>query len=273
LAGAAISIRIRAVDSPLQAQEMLRALEGLRLGHPACVHAEVGSTNDEARRLAEAGAAEGTLVTAETQTAGRGRAGRRWLTPPGAGLAFSVVLRPRLAPSQAGGLTMLAGLAVCEAIESATGLAASLKWPNDVLVGGKKAGGILVENELEGDQLAYAIVGIGLNVSQAPPAEQVLFPATALASEAGRPVERLRLLRACLERIEARYAQLAQPEALHKAWAARLSWLGEPVMASTGAEEIAGVAEGVAPDGALIVRRADGTALRLLAGDVRLRHG
>jgi BirA family biotin operon repressor/biotin-[acetyl-CoA-carboxylase] ligase len=256
----------------MDAPEVLRALDGLGLGHPAYVYAQLGSTNDEARRLAEGGAPEGALVAAETQTAGRGRAGRRWLTPPGAGLAFSLVLRPDLPPIQAGTLTMLAGLAVCEAIEDALKLGARLKWPNDVLLNGKKAGGILVESRLAGERLAYAIVGIGLNVTWAPPADEVMYPATALAIEAGRAVDRLKLLRACLERLEARYAQAAELGALRDAWASRLVWMGEAVVASTAGGEVAGQAEGVAPDGALILRLPSGETLRLLAGDVRLRQ-
>lgn len=273
MAGLPFRFTIRPVVTDLHAPEVLHALAGLRLGHPVYLYRQVGSTNDEARRLAEGGAPEGLLVAAEAQTAGRGRAGRHWLTPPGAALAFSLVLRPAVAPSAAARLTMVAGLAICDAIEAVTPLQAVLKWPNDVLVNGKKAGGILVEAGLMGERLEYAIVGIGLNVSQAPPPEAVMFPATALASEAGRPVDRLRLLRACLDRMEGHYTRLADPDTLQRAWAGRLAWLGERVVATTPDGEVSGQAEAVDAEGALVIRLSTGAALRLLAGDVRLRQG
>ncbi|MCC6190029.1 MAG: biotin--[acetyl-CoA-carboxylase] ligase [Anaerolineales bacterium] len=257
----------------LHAPDVLHGLAGLRFGHPVYIYQQIGSTNTEAKRLAEAGAPEGLLVMAETQTAGRGRAGRHWLTPPGGALAFSLVLRPALPPAQAARLTMLAGLAVCEGIELASPLRVELKWPNDILVNGKKAGGILVESGLQGDRLDYAVVGIGLNVSQAPGADQVEFPATALADGAGQPIDRLRLLRACLNRLQAQYARLADGEALRADWTARLAWLGEKVVVTTADGALSGQAEGVDADGALLIRGETGEALRLVAGDVRLRQG
>jgi BirA family biotin operon repressor/biotin-[acetyl-CoA-carboxylase] ligase len=257
---------------PLRAPDLLYALAGMRFGHPLYTYARLGSTNDAARRLAEAGAPEGLLVVAETQIAGRGRAGRRWITPPGSALALSLVLRPPVPPAQAARLTMLAGVAVCEAIEATAGIAAALKWPNDVLVRGGKAGGILVETGLSGDRLDYAVVGIGLNVSAAPPPEAVDFPAAALSAAGAPAPDRARLVGAIAARLEAHYAGLAQAEALHAAWAARLAWLGEVVTAHTAQGVVAGQAERVDADGALVIRLAGGEARRIVAGDVRLRR-
>ncbi len=254
--------------------ERLRAaLAGLQFGQPLHYFSEIGSTNDEARRLAEAGAPEGALVVAEAQTAGKGRAGRRWLTPPGTALAFSLVLRPRLAAVEAARLTMLAGVAAAEAAEGVAARPVALKWPNDVLVGGAKAGGILVESGLTGERLDFAVIGIGLNVSATPPPEAVDFPATALQSPGARPIDRRRLLRDILARMEALYplATDADGEALRVLWAARLAWLGERVTARTAEGEVAGQAEGVAADGALLIRLPGGEVRRVLAGDVRLR--
>jgi BirA family biotin operon repressor/biotin-[acetyl-CoA-carboxylase] ligase len=253
--------------------ELLAALDGLRLGQPLHFFREIGSTNDEARRLAQAGAPEGTLVAADTQTAGKGRAGRRWLTPPGTGLAFSLVLRPALAPAHAVRLTMLAGVAAAEAVESVSMRPVALKWPNDVLVEGAKAGGILVESGLMGDRLNYAVVGIGLNVSAAPPPEVVDFPATALQTAGAPRVNRWHLLRAILTRMEAHYPLLtsSNAEAMAELWAARLAWLGESVAVRGLEGDVVGRAEGVAADGALIIRLPSGEARRVLAGDVRLR--
>ena len=256
------------------APALLHKLTGLRFGLPVHVYGRLGSTNDEARRLAQAGAPEGLLVIAEEQTAGRGRAGRRWLTPPGPALAFSLVLRPPAPAAEASRLSMLAGLALCEAIERVAGVPVQLKWPNDILIHGQKAGGILLETALDAgtQQLDYAVLGIGVNVAEAPPPEAVDFPATALDAEAGRPVDRLDLLRAILERLEAHYPRLeAGSGLLHTAWAARLAWLGESVVARTPDGETVGRAVGADEDGALLVVLDSGVRVRVTAGDVRLR--
>ncbi len=266
------------MSEPLHAQNVLHRLTGLRFGHPVYLYQAIGSTNDEARRLAQGRAPEGLLVVAETQTAGRGRAGRRWITPPGSALAFSLVLRPAVSAAQAVRLTMLAGLAVCEAIEQVADVPATLKWPNDILVAGQKTAGILVESigqPADSQQsLDFAVVGIGINVDAAPPAADVDFPATALSAQAGRPLDRLILLRAILQRMEARYPAVAAPDAaaLYHDWAARLVWLGERVVVRMPAGEITGQAEGADPDGALVVVLETGERIRVLAGDVRLRQ-
>src|SRR5262245_19367089 len=153
------------MSAALQPPAVQRALDGLRFGHPVHFFPTIGSTNDEAKRLAAAGEPEGLLVLTETQSAVRGRQGRQWLTPPGTALALSLVLRPALEARQAARVTMLAGVAVCEALGQAAGLQAALKWPNDVLLDGRKAGGILAETGLLGERLDYLVLGIGLNVS------------------------------------------------------------------------------------------------------------
>jgi BirA family biotin operon repressor/biotin-[acetyl-CoA-carboxylase] ligase len=251
----------------LHAQDLLHGLSGLRFGHPVYLFAQIGSTNDEAKQLAEGGAAEGLLVVAEEQTAGRGRAGRSWITPPGTALAFSLVLRPPLPAERAVRLVMLAGLAACEALELVAGLHAVLKWPNDVLLSGKKVAGILVETALDGERLSYAVLGLGMNVSAAPPPEGVDFPATSVQAEAGHEIDRLRLLRAILARLEARYASL-QDSGLHADWHARLGMMNERVVVRSTAGEHRGRAVGVDPEGALLLQLETGETLRLLAGDV-----
>ena len=262
-----------AVSARLHAEAVLHALTGLRFGHPVYLYGQVGSTNAVAKQLAEAGAPEGLLVLAETQTAGRGRAGRAWITPAGTALALSLLLRPKLPLAQVTRLMMLAGVSVCEAIEQETGLRPALKWPNDVLIASKKAGGILIESGLAGDHLDYAVVGIGLNVSEAPVLGALDFPAAALQSVAGRAVDRLRLLRALLQQLADSYADLAAPESgqLYAAWSARLAWLGERVVAYESEGEIQGTLDGADADGALRVRLDSGEIRRVLAGDVSLR--
>lgn len=252
------------------APALVHGLLGLRFGRPVYLFQQIGSTNDEARRLAGGGGQEGLIVVAEEQTAGRGRAGRKWITPAGAAIAFSLILRPNLPASRAARLTMLAGVAACEAIEHVTGLRADLKWPNDVLISGRKVAGILTESAVLGDALEYAILGLGMNVSFAPPAAEVDFPATSLQAEAGRAVDRLKLLRAILASLAAHYPSLLD-DSLFDHWRARLALMGEPVVARTESGDQRGRMEGVDPDGALIFRRDSGETLRLTAGDAHLR--
>jgi BirA family biotin operon repressor/biotin-[acetyl-CoA-carboxylase] ligase len=238
---------------------------------------EVGSTNDKTRELARAGAPEGTLVIADHQTAGRGRLGRRWEAPSGSGLLMSLLFRPALGPHQVQWLTMICGLAVVDAVESETGLQAALKWPNDVVVGGAKAGGILTEFELGGvqadNQVDWAVVGIGLNVNLDPGQLRgdLLVPATSLSHVLGQQVARLPLLWALVEALEARYLALGRGHSPHQGWAARLVTLHRPVTVSTTERVLEGVAEGVDASGALLVRLADGGLETVVAGDVTLR--
>lgn len=253
------------------APDLLNSVRGLRFGRPAYLYQKIGSTNDEAKGLADNGAPEGLLVAAEEQTAGRGRMARRWYTPPGAALAFSLVLRPALPAAQAPRLTMLAGLAVCDAIEQLTGQRPGLKWPNDILLSGRKLGGILVEGALRGEGLDYAVLGIGLNISWSPPPEAVEYAATHLQAETGEPIDRLKLLRAILARMEARYPALTAPSLLAD-WQARLLLMGEPIVIRTAEGDLRGQAQSVDDDGALLVRLDTGELRRVLAGDVHLRR-
>jgi BirA family biotin operon repressor/biotin-[acetyl-CoA-carboxylase] ligase len=252
------------------APDLLHELTGLRFAHPIYVYQQIGSTNDQARQFAAAGGPEGLLVVADEQTAGRGRRERRWLTPPGTALALSVVMRPALPAARSTRLVMVAGLAVCDAVEQTAGLRPALKWPNDVLIGGRKAAGILVESALAGEAVEYAVAGIGLNVSWAPGAEDVDFPATCLEAEAGRVVGRRELLRAVLAALEARYLQL-DTEALYLDWRAHLAYIDTPVELRTETEVLAGRIQDVDPDGALVFRTEAGEARHVLAGDVHLR--
>src|SRR5690349_3053329 len=180
-------------------------------------YAQVGSTNDLIRQQARAGHPEGLVILADEQTAGRGRLGRAWAAPPGSSLLMSLLLRPTwLAPADAFSLTMLAAVALCEAVEQATPLSAALKWPNDLLLPVRsaagpelrKAAGILSEIELDGDQIAWVVIGIGVNVGWSPTGvvdgRDLAEVATSVSAAAGQPIERLPLLRALLERVDAR---------------------------------------------------------------------
>lgn len=219
---------------------------------------------DEAKR----GAPEGTLALAESQTAGRGRRGRSWVSPSGSNLTFSLLLRPM--PKALPRLTRLAAVAVARAIEECTPLRPAFKWPNDVLLGGKKVCGILVESRVEGEDV-WAVVGVGLNVNFDPRAyPEIADIATSLASELGRPLPRAPLLAAFLEQFEALYLVADSPQAFQE-WRTRLSTLGRQVRMNGDGEALLGMAEDVDSEGALLLRCADGTLKRFLAGEVSLR--
>jgi BirA family biotin operon repressor/biotin-[acetyl-CoA-carboxylase] ligase len=258
----------------LTAERVLAGLETAFVGQTLEVWPEIESTNARARRLAEEGAPEGTLVLTDYQTAGRGRLGRQWVAPAGSSLLLSLIFRPEVAPAQIQRLTMICGLAAVDAIESETGLEAGLKWPNDILVGGAKAGGILTEVGLRVDGVEYAVVGIGLNVNLDPAQlpRDLLVEATSLAQVLGESVPRLPLLWALLQAVETRYLALQAGRSPHGEWAERLVTLGRAVTVVGGGRVVEGVAEGVDADGGLLVRSADGCLRTVLAGDVRLRR-
>jgi len=258
-------------EEPLAAETVRAGLKTRLVAQNLFYFPEVSSTMDEARRLAEQGAPDGTVVIADYQTAGRGRLDRRWQAPPGSSLLLSFVFRPRIAPHKAQQLTMVCGLAFAESVEAETGLPVGLKWPNDLEIGGAKVGGILTEIEVSGVRVRYAVVGVGLNANLDPQqlSGPVLARATSLSAELGRPVARLPLLWAALRAVEGRYLTLGKGAAgLEAEWARRLVTLGRRVTISTGDAAWEGLAEDVDADGALLVRRADGSLERIIAGDV-----
>jgi BirA family biotin operon repressor/biotin-[acetyl-CoA-carboxylase] ligase len=231
------------------------------------------STMDEAWRLGRAGAPEGTVVLAEEQTAGRGRLERSWWAPAGSSLLLSILLRPGWPARQAQRLTVVCSLAVCEAISTVAGAEAEVKWPNDVLINGRKVCGILTELDVAGEELETAVVGIGINVNVdfkgAPP---LMTPATSLMLAAGQTISRLDLLVALLEGIERRYVATREGRSYHQEWAKRMATLGREVQVGGAQKTWSGLAVDVDADGALLVRAEDGTVQRVLAGDVTLRR-
>ena len=258
---------------------MSAALTTQWLGRAYRYAAEVDSTNDQMGRWAAGGAPPGAVLLADYQSAGRGRLDRRWDAPPATSLLLSVLLRPTGWPAERGAwLTMLAGLAAAEAVETVAGLPARLKWPNDVLIEydgeWRKAGGLLLDAALKGDRLATAILGIGLNVNI--PAEALpdfATPATSLLAAGGRPVARRALLVDLLVRLEAHYEAADAGQSPAAAWSARLLTLGRAVTVSAAgsAAPLAGMAEGVDAWGRLLVRDAAGQVHTVAAGDVTLR--
>ena len=225
---------------------------------------EVGSTNDVAGALADRGAEEGVVVIADRQTAGRGRLGRSWASPAGAGIYVSVILRP--SSDAAALLTIAAGVAIADGIESATGLRVHLKWPNDVQVEGRKLAGILAEGAAQ-----HVVLGVGINVLPAAFPPDVAARATSLEGELGRPVERGLVLAECLASLAARYGQL-HDEGGHRllaAWRRRaVSTLGRRVEWESGGSRHVGQAEDIDEDGALVVKSGP-EVVRIRSGEVR----
>ncbi len=250
------------------------ALAGLPLSQ-ILYFAEVGSTNDRAQALLEQDLADGALVVADSQTQGRGRLGRHWVTTPGAALAFSLALQPDLREQEHLALfAPLAGLAVCQALVVDYHLPAEVKWPNDVLLKGRKTCGVLVEAVWVGSTLQGVVAGIGVNIAppSVPPEGEVLFPATCVEQALGRPVDRLELLVAILRQFFTLRGQVGTP-AFMRLWAERLAFRGQQVRVDLpGPEEmVIGQVVGIDADGSLRLRTLAGKEVSVAAGDVHLR--
>ena len=229
----------------------------------------VDTTMRVAREQAQAGAPEGAIVIAEEQTAGRGRMQRSWVSPAGVNLYFTLVLRPAL--QQLRYLAVIAPLAVSLAIEETTGLFPRIKWPNDVRIDGKKVSGILLESEVTDDgRVLYAVHGIGINVNiDVSEHEEIRDIATSLRSELGRDVSREEVLAATLNHYTTLYKALRRGEVVSMDWKQRLETLGQPVRIQRAGGAIdEGTAVDADSDGALIIRRNDGSHVRVESGEV-----
>ncbi len=271
------------LDTDLSGDTVLSHLKTRWLGQTYEFVPEIGSTNDELKRRAAGGGPaeppDGAVLLTDYQSAGRGRLDRRWEAPPGSSLLFSTLLRLNWSPEQAGWLTMIAGLSAARAIETTTGIAARLKWPNDVVVeaGGEwcKLGGLLVDTVLgSGGQVETAVLGIGLNVNIPQAAlPEAATPPTSLLAIRQEPVERLPLLVACLSELE-RWVDTARGgSSPATAWNGMLVTLGQAVTVSDAGqgEPLRGMAEATDSWGRLLVRDTAGKLHTIAAGDVTLR--
>ena len=239
------------------------------IGQRVIYYPSLTSTMDVARQEAQQGAAEGTVITAGKQTEGRGRLKRPWLSPEG-NIALSVILYPDI--SSLPYLIMIASLAVARSIEAFTCLKTQIKWPNDVLINGKKVCGILIENEIKGHRVAWSIIGIGVNIKQGlPDATETSVTATTINEESGTEVSRVAIVRHLLTEMERLYLNLPEGESVYDEWRHRLVTVGEKVRVKSGDSLLEGIAESVDRSGALMLRRADGSIIRVIVGDVTLR--
>jgi BirA family biotin operon repressor/biotin-[acetyl-CoA-carboxylase] ligase len=265
--------QLKSVPDVLHADDIMSRLGQVTVvGRDVRVFKETTSTNDVIEKLARDGAKEGVAVFAETQTKGRGRLGRQWVSPKGKGLWFSILLRPQLPPHAVTRVTIASATAVARAIRNETGLAPQIKWPNDILFGEKKAVGILTELSAELDNIKYVILGIGVDVNlTADELPSALKPiATSLRIEAGEEFSRAALAAEILKQLDQDYRRIqsGEFEEVSEEWISSCSTIGRNVSIQMGNETMHGRAEALDSDGALLLRTAHGRLERIMGGDV-----
>jgi len=263
--------RIERVPDVLSPSLLRRRLRDTPFGKRIYHYFKTASTNSIALELGHAGEPHGTIVIAEEQTGGRGRAGRSWHSEKTSGIYMTVLLRPPISPLVAPVITMVAGLAVRDAVEEETGVEADLRWPNDLLAGGKKFSGILTEMYAEPSQVRFVIVGIGINVNHTAMPPELANIGTSLRLIAGKPVSRLQLVVRLLRHLNSYYnrflAEGAQP-ILDRFAEVSTYARGKRVRITTAGESYVGTTDGLEPNGLLRVRRDDGQSAVVISGDV-----
>ena len=262
--------RLLSCPDSLMAPVIARGLQTRWAGRQIVYLPSVDSTNRRARQLAAEGAPHGTLVSADEQTAGRGRRGRGWISPAGEGVFMSLILRPQSHPSEVARLSMQTALAVALSIAQTTGLDARIKWPNDIVCGGRKVCGMLLEMNADEQAVHDVVAGIGINVHQTQFAPEIAQTASSLDLLSGQRVCRAALVRAFLEAFE-RTEALAAQGALMDAYRARSATLGQRVQVIAPAGSFNGTALEVTDSGSLIVEDEEGQRREVLAADVSVR--
>ena len=262
--------RLLSCPDSLMAPVIARGLQTRWAGRQIVYLPSVDSTNRRARQLAAEGAPHGTLVIADEQTAGRGRRGRGWISPAGEGVFMSLILRPQSHPSEVARLSMQTALAVALSIAQTTGLDARIKWPNDIVCGGRKVCGMLLEMNADEQAVHDVVAGIGINVHQTQFAPEIEKTASSLDLLSGQRVCRAALVRAFLEAFE-RAEALAAQGALMDAYRARSATLGQRVQVIAPAGSFTGTALAVTDSGSLIVEDEEGQRREVLAADVSVR--
>lgn len=261
---------LKSIPERWDEQHIKENLKTLRLGCGLLLLPEVDSTNEELKRRARAGAAHGLVCVAEKQGAGKGRLGRAWSSPAGTGMWMSVLLRPDISPFEVSGITLAAGLAVCRAVQKITGCRAKIKWPNDVVIGGKKICGILTEMSAESDRVDFVVVGIGVNVNMDTLPEEIAHKATSLKIEGGRPFSRTVLLCEVLRQLEIYTDEflLSTCGSITDEYKENCVTIGREVSAVRGGVQVMGEAVDVTLSGALVIRQKNGKLTEINSGEV-----
>ena len=265
--------RLVSFPSFLNVPAIRASLETKVIGSRLEVLDTVGSTNDYIKVLGSDGCQNGTVVVTREQTKGKGRLGRGWQSEKDEALAFSVLLRPRIAPHEAGAITPLAGLAVCKALREFTGLDCKIKWPNDIIVGRKKLCGILTEMSAEFDAVEFLVTGVGVNVDQAVFSENIAYKATSLLLETGRHFDPNQLLARLLRQMEEEFISndlKLSPFAVEE-YQSLCATVGRSVTFTRGSRRINGMAVGIADGGELKIMLSNGSLCNVNSGEVTVQ--
>lgn len=260
------------LPSPLQPEEIREYLQPGCLGQKIHYFPEIDSTNRFAFDLAEHGAEEGEIVIAESQRRGKGRLGRSWFSPPGVNLYLSVILKPKIPPVRAPRLTLVSAVALAETVQSFLGAKPAIKWPNDILAGGKKLAGILTESSCDAHTVNFVVVGIGVNLNLAAASlpENIRATATSLLILTQKPVDRSAFAAQLIQSLDRCYGELGANgfSEIARRWESYFDLRGRRVRVEMPGNEVSGIARGIDGDGALLVEQDGGALARIVAGDV-----
>lgn len=266
--------RIVGCPDIIAAEEVESRLKSKWAGHPVKYFDEITSTNQYAKRIGEEGAPEGTLVVADEQTQGKGRSGRVWSTPHGTAIAMTLLIRPKLPPASISMVTLVMGLAVARACRELYHLPVGIKWPNDVVIHGKKLCGILTELSAEMMSVNYVVIGAGINVNVKEFPEEIQKTATSIALELGHETGRAELIASCMEYFEVYYEKFIQAgdlSPLMEEYNELLLNRDQKVRVLEPGREYTGTALGINQNGELLVVREDGSRTAVYAGEVSVR--
>ena len=266
--------RLAGVPDTIAEEEVASRLQTERMGRQIRYFSRIDSTNQYAKRIAEEGAPDGTLVIADEQTAGKGRSGRTWVTPPAEAIAFTLLLRPELSPDRISMVTLVMGLAVTNAVNSLYGVSAGIKWPNDVVIKGRKLCGILTEMSAEVRQVNYIVIGVGINANLTSFPEEIREIATSLRLELSRDINRAELIARVMAEFERLYAEFeAQGDlgAVMQEYNELCLNAGSKVRVLDPNGEYTGTSRGINSMGELLVETEDGKMQEVYAGEVSVR--
>lgn len=266
--------KLAAQEDVLSKEEIESRMETERIGRKVLYFNELDSTNTYAKKAAEEPDSDGTLIVADTQNAGKGRRGKTWVSFKETGIWMTIILKPKIAPKSASMLTLVAGMAVCTGISKVLQLETRIKWPNDVIINGRKICGILTEMSTEIDYINHVVVGIGVNANMEEFPEEIKQTATSLALEQGHKIMRAELIAGIMKEFEQFYhifLETENLENLQEEYNSRLVNRGKEVVILTGDSKLEAIACGIDKDGELLVKTKDGSLQAIVAGEVSVR--